>query len=357
MPGKLLFKKLIDSPETAAEELDLVYVDDQKLPIIRLRRGRGFIYKMNNRPLKSKKHIERIKNLVIPPAWQDVCITHLPNGHLQAVGKDERNRTQYIYHPTWVKVRNQTKFYKMAQFGKKLPAIRNKVEQDLKQKGWPQSKVLALVIKLMEETHIRIGSEKYAKRNHSYGLTTMRKKHLDIYRSKVKFEFTGKKGKKHSVTVRNKKLVNLVIGCEDISGWELFQYYDQQGKKQSVDSALVNQYLHEISGTIFTAKDFRTWAASIIFFETLMDLDTPTDKNEKHKNLLEGFDAVAEALGNTRDVCRKYYVHPVLISSYEDDSIEKFFKIAQKPNHRKKYFTPSEFAVLQMIQKYQPELA
>jgi len=357
MPRKSLLEKLISSPQTSVEELDLVYVDDRTLPISRLKRGRGFSYYMNDRPLKNKKHIQRIKDLVIPPAWQEVRITHLPNGHLQAVGKDVKNRKQYIYHLRWLEMRNQTKFYKMVGFGKKLPSIRKRVERDLRQKGWPKSKVLALIIKLMEETHIRIGSEKYAKMNHSYGLTTLRKKHVDIYRSKMKFEFTGKKGKKHSVTIRNKKLADLVSRCEDIAGWELFQYFDQQGKKQSVDSGLVNGYLNEICGTSFTAKDFRTWAASVLFFDALMDLGTATDKNEKHRNLLRGFDTVAEALGNTRNVCRKYYVHPVLVSCYENDSIEKSFKVAKRQSTGKKYFLPSEIAMLQLIQKYRPEFS
>jgi DNA topoisomerase-1 len=231
------------------------------------------------------------------------------------------------------------------------------VEQDLKQKEWPKSKILALIIKLMEETHIRIGSEQYAKRNHSYGLTTLRKKHIDIYRDKMKFEFTGKKGKKHSVTVRNKKLVNLVSCCEDIPGWELFQYYDKHGKKQSVDSGLVNEYLHEITGAYFTAKDFRTWGASVLFFDTLMDFGPALEDKEKQQNILKGIDAVAEALGNTRNVSRKYYVHPLLLSTYQNGILDKAFKVAQKKKAGHKYFSPSESAVLQLIEKYRPELS
>jgi len=346
----------MEAPETALECVNLVYVDDRQFPIERLRMGKGFTYRLRNKPLKNKKHLKRIEGLVIPPAWENVKITHLPNGHIQAVGYDEKNRKQYRYHSTWVKIRNQTKFYKMIDFGKQLPIIRKQVDKDLKQKGWPKNKVVALIIKLMEETHIRIGNEQYAKRNESYGLSTLRKKHVDIHKSKMLFEFVGKKGKKHSVTVRNKKLIRLVSLCEDIPGWELFKYYDEDGKKQSLDSSMVNEYLHEISNEFFSAKDFRTWAASVIFFNTLLDTGTTSNKKEIHGNLLLAFDAAAKALGNTRNICRKHYVHPLLVSAYEDGSIGKYFKYVENQSNVEEYFSPSETAILKIIKGYQPEI-
>ena len=356
MTKKNLLQKLLTAPEKAVEHLDLIYVDARQLPIARMRRGKGFTYRLGDNHLTDKEHLERINGLVIPPAWKNVRITHLPNGHLQAVGRDAKNRKQYRYHSTWVKIRNQTKFFKMAAFGKQLPKIRERIEKDLSEKGWPKRKVVALVIKLMDETHIRIGNEQYARRNKSYGLSTLRKKHVDIYKNRVKFEFVGKKGKKHTVTVRNKKLIRLVGRCEDIPGWELFQYYDDEGGKQTIDSTMVNEYIHEISSEFFTAKDFRTWAASVIFFETLYDLGISVDQKEIEANILIGYDAAAKALGNTRAVCRKYYVHPLLVSSYKDGSLQKSFSQVEADQNDMQNFTPSENAILRLIEGYRPEL-
>ncbi|CAM4095481.1 DNA topoisomerase IB [Zobellia roscoffensis] len=355
MTTETLLSQLLKTPELAIENLDLVYVDNKKMPISRLKKGKDFIYLHKQKPVTNKKELERITNLVIPPAWQDVKITHLTNGHLQAVGKDLKSRKQYRYHPTWVKIRNQTKFYKMALFGKKLPIIRKQADKDLALRTWSKTKVVALIVKLMDETHIRIGNEQYAKRNKSYGLSTMRKKHVEIFKNNIKFEFAGKKGKKHSVTVRNKKLTRLISRCEDIPGWELFQYYDDDGDKQSVDSSMVNEYLHDISGAFFTAKDFRTWAASVVFFDTLFDLPATQTEKEINKNLLIGFDAAAKALGNTRNVCRKYYVHPVLVTSYEDGSLKKWFDKTNKTDSKSAYFSTSEKVMLELFEQYNPK--
>ncbi|MBW8201135.1 DNA topoisomerase IB [Flagellimonas abyssi] len=352
-----VLRQLVEAPETALEELNLVYVDDQKFTIERLRKGKGFTYRWKGKPLKNKKHLKRIKGLVIPPAWNNVKITHLPNGHIQAVGYDEKNRKQYRYHSRWVKIRNQTKFYKMTDFGKQLPIIRKQVNKDLKQKDWPKNKVVALIIKLMEETHIRIGNEQYAKRNESYGLSTLRKKNVDIHNSKMLFEFVGKKGKKHAVTVRNKKLIRLVSLCEDIPGWELFKYYDEDGKKQSLDSSMVNDYLREIAGKeFFSAKDFRTWAATVIFFNALLDIGIASNKKEIQENLLLAYDTAAKALGNTRNVCKTHYVHPHLVYAYENGSIKKSFAYIENHSDGTQYFSPSETAVLKIIKGYRPRI-
>ncbi len=347
-------RKLIMTPEKVIDKLDLVYVNDDKLTIYRHKKDKGFIYKLNGEVLSNGHDIERIKNLVIPPAWENVRIAALDNGHLQAIGRDLKNRKQYRYHPLWQTIRNQTKFYKMYDFGKQLPKIRKQVDKDLEQIGWPKSKVLALIIRLMEETHIRIGNEQYAKRNKTYGLSTMRTRHLHIEKDKIKFQFVGKKGKKHSITLRNKKLMRLVNRCEEIPGWELFQYYDKQGEKHSIESGMVNKYLHNISGDLFTAKDFRTWSATTIFFEKLMELGISNNKKEIHKNILNAYDAAAEGLGNTRNVCRKYYVHPAIISGYKDGSIEKVFNRIDTSNQSADYFTNTESAILKLLSDYTP---
>jgi len=348
-----LLKKLIETPETAIEHLNLVYVTDTQLSISRKKKKDDFIYFSSNGPLTQQEELERIKNLVIPPAWQEVRISHLANGHLQAVGKDIKRRKQYRYHALWTKIRNQTKFYRMAAFGDALPQIRKRVDADLEKKGWPKNRVLALVVKLMEETHIRIGNEQYAKRNKSYGLTTLRKRHIDIYKDNIKFHFIGKKGKEHNITLRNKKLIRLVSRCEEIPGWELFKFYDGDGVRHDVTSELVNEYIQNISGHSFTAKDFRTWAASVVFFDTLMDIGVAKKEKQRHKNILTAFDAAAAALGNTRNVCRKYYVHPFLVASYEDGSIAKSFKksdVYESDVH----FSASEKAIREKIKNYNP---
>ncbi len=347
-------EQLLTAPEEAIESIDLVYVDDKKLPIQRIPEKESFNYQWDGKPVLQEDLLQRIKGLVIPPAWDNVKITHLSNGHLQAVGRDAKKRKQYRYHPKWTKIRSRTKFYKMISFGEQLPKIRERVDKDLLQKGWPKSKVAALVIRLMEETHIRIGNEQYARRNKTYGLTTLRTKHLHAYKDKLRFEFIGKKGKEHSVTLRNKRLIKLVSQMEELSGWELFQFYDRDGNKQSVDSTMVNEYLHKISGDIFSAKDFRTWAASLIFFESLKALPKPTNIKQKHKNILTAFDSAAKELGNSRSVCRRSYVHPFIVNSYEEGSLQEYFDKVDTPKEEKEYFSASESAVLDLIGNFKP---
>lgn len=347
---------LLKEPEIAIEHLDLTYVNDDELTIDRIRENKSFQYASNGALIKAKDQLERIKDLVIPPAWENVRITHLANGHLQAVGRDAKRRKQYRYHPTWTKVRNQTKFYKMISFGEQLPKIRERVDQDLDQKGWSKSKILALIVRLMEETHIRIGNEQYAKRNKTYGLSTLRTRHVNTYKDTLKFEFKGKKGKHHKITLRNKRLIKLVSRCEEIPGWELFQYYDAKGNKHSVDSGMVNDYLHKISGALYTAKDFRTWSGSIIFFDSLLAMPIPKTAKQTHKNLLAAYDSTAKELGNTRNICKKYYVHPVLARAYESGNLVKAFDKVDAINDNAPFFSPSEQVVLDLIKAHKPAL-
>lgn len=345
---------LISDPSEAVNFAKLTYVSEEKLSIQRKKVGRGFSYLYQGDRIKDDETIKRIKSLVIPPAWQEVRITHLKNGHLQVVGRDEKNRKQYIYHPTWSKLRNETKFFKMTAFGENLAKIRKQVDQDLDLPEMSQRKVLALVLRLMEETHIRIGNHYYAKKNKTYGLSTFRTRHVKTYKNKMKFEFIGKKGKEQAVTVKNKKLIKLVNQCEEIPGWELFKFYDENGDKHAIDSGMINEYIHEISGDSFSAKDFRTWSATKIFFETLLELGYTEEEKQNKKNLLQAFDASAEGLGNTRAVCRSYYVHPKVVNSYETGEIAPYFKEI-KSEEKQDYVSLSETekVILKMIKDYE----
>lgn len=349
-----LLTKLMTAPEEAISHLNLVYVTDDKMPIIRERIGSDFEYRFMDRPLEQRKDVARIKALVIPPAWEKVKITHLPHGHLQATGRDAKRRKQYRYHELWTKIRMQTKFYRMGIFGSALPHIREIVDLHLEQNEWIKTKVMALVVRLMEETHIRIGNEQYAKRNKTYGLSTLRKRHVAITKNGLRLNFTGKRGKKHTVTIRNQKLVRLVGQCEEIPGWELFHYYDVSGKKQAIDSSMVNTYLKEIGGHDFTAKDFRTWAAGIVFFNALMTMEAASDQKTIKQNILIAYDETAKALGNTRKVCRTSYVHPLLPMSYENGTLEQYAVLAKNDTATTPNFSPSESAVLQLISNYEP---
>lgn len=347
--------KILKNPVEAARIANLIYVTDNKLTIRRHKHGRGFYYTKDGEKILDKKSIKRFKSLVIPPAWKKVKITHLDNGHLQVVGRDEKNRKQYRYHPSWSEIKNKTKFFKMIAFGNVLPTIRTQIEKDLKLKTMTKRKCLALVLKLMEETHIRIGNEYYAKKNKTYGISTMRTKHLDILDNAIQFEFVGKKGKKHVIKIKSKKLRKLVMQCEEIPGWELFQYYDEDGKHHSVDSGMVNDYIHELSGDLFSAKDFRTWAASKLFFESLYEIGLPSSKKEAASNILTAYDKAAEGLGNTRSVCKNYYVHPILPEKYKDGTIEFYLK---KLNHEDgiksiDHFSPTETVLLQMLSQFE----
>tara|TARA_B100001063_G_C16564674_1_gene452787 strand:- start:3 stop:740 length:738 start_codon:yes stop_codon:yes gene_type:complete len=242
----------------------------------------------------------------------------------------------------------------MAAFGENLPKIRKQVDKDLDLPEMSKRKVLALILRLMEETHIRIGNHYYAKKNKTYGLSTFRTRHVKTYKNRIKFEFIGKKGKEHSVTVKNKKLIKLVNQCEEIPGWELFKFYDESGDKHSIDSGMINDYIHEISGDLFSAKDFRTWSATKIFFETLREIGYTEEEKQNKKNMLQAFDASAKGLGNTRAVCRSYYVHPKVVNSYESGEIVPYFdKIKSEEKQDYISLSETEKVILNMIKDYE----
>jgi DNA topoisomerase-1 len=308
----------------AATLADLVYVSDTQPGIVRYKKGRGYMYLYEGKLLRKKEDINRIRSLAIPPSWSSVWICTLPNGHIQATGLDIRKRKQYRYHPLWSVLRNETKFHRLYEFGKALPALRSRVEVDLNQKELTASKVIATVISLMERTYIRVGSYEYEKQNGSHGITTLKDKHVAITGDKVRFSFKGKKGVSHNITLRSKRLARIVQHCREIPGKELFQYYDEEGIAHPVDSGMINSYIRENTGMDFTSKDFRTWAGSLNLLLSLRALGVAVTAAENKRNIVAALDEVSLKLGNTRTVCKKYYVHPGLIALYEQNELNKY---------------------------------
>lgn len=346
--------RIINDPVKTAKAVHLVYVTDTRTQgISRKRRGKKFRYFLEDTEVKDKEVLERIRKLVIPPAWEDVWICALENGHLQVTGIDAKKRKQYRYHPAWVALRNHSKYYRMIQFANALPQIRLQVEKDLAKKGLPQEKVLATVISLMERTNIRVGNNIYEKLYGSFGLTTLKDKHINVKGSTIRFSFKGKKGVHHDIDLKNSKLARTVQRCKEIPGKELFQYYDEDGKRQPIDSGMVNDYIREISGADFTAKDFRTWAGTVNAFLALKELGGAETQTEKKKKVVEALDKVAERLGNTRAVCKKYYVHPLIISLYESDSLNDYYEQLDKieQNDNRTDLTKEEKIILSILEK------
>jgi DNA topoisomerase-1 len=307
----------VTDPEESAEAAGLHYVSDGKPGLGRKRAGKGFRYvDAHGLPVRDAKVLGRIKALVIPPAWTDVWISPDARGHLQVTGRDVRGRKQSRYHPRWREVRDETKYERMLLFAEALPGIRRQVAADLARPGLPREKVLATIVRLMEQTLIRVGNEEYARENKSYGLTTMRTKHVEVDGAAIRFTFTGKSGVHHEVGVRDKRLAGIVKRCVELPGYELFQYVDDDGARHAIDSADVNGYLQALSGEHFTAKDFRTWAGSVLACASLGALAPCASAAEAKKNVVQAIAQVASRLGNTPSVCRKCYVHPAVIAGY-----------------------------------------
>lgn len=324
------FLKIDKDYSEAAKVADLRYVSDKHKGIERKKKGSGFVYIYDDKPLTEEKELKRIKKLAIPPAWTNVWICKDKNGHIQATGFDARNRKQYRYHPQWHNLRNETKFHHLFEFGKLLPSLRLKVEEDLVKKELCEEKVIATVISLMERTYIRIGNNDYEKLYGSYGLTTLKDKHVKIEGDEINFSFIGKKGIPHKISLKNRKLAKAVQACRDIPGKELFQYYDANGDHKSVDSGMVNKYIKEATGGDFSAKDFRTWAGTLNALRYFKSAGQAHDSSECKKNVLAALDEVSKKLGNTRTVCKKYYVHPGIIHLYEENNLEKYLKELDK---------------------------
>lgn len=318
-PAEDLENLIVTDAVASAEAADLRYVSDEQPGIRRKKQGRGFTYfDAQGRRIKPGPLRDRIEALVIPPAWTDVWICPHPGGHIQATGRDEKGRKQYIYHPRWREVRDQTKFNRIILFAERLPLIRERTDADLRRRGLPREKVVAAVVRLLEATLIRIGNLEYARQNASFGLTTLRDRHVTISGSSVKFEFSGKSGKQQDVVLRDRRLARVVQQCKDIPGYELFQYLDEDGKRQTVGSGDVNDYLRAITGEDFTAKDFRTWGGTVRAVQVLLTFDLPEDDKAAQRQVVEAVKQVARELGNTPTVCRAYYIHPAVLECYPD---------------------------------------
>lgn len=319
--------EVLMDPLESSKMAHLRYVTDTKPGITRKKHGKTFRYfDPDGKPIKDEATLKRIRSLVIPPAWTDVWICPLANGHLQATGRDARKRKQSRYHPRWREVRDETKYERMKLFGQALPVIRERVEQDLGLPGLPRNKVLAAIVRLLETTFIRIGNEEYAKENHSYGLTTLQDRHVDINGGRVHFKFRGKSGKMHEIDLNDRRLARIVKKCQDLPGYELFQYVDENGEQHSVDAADVNDYLRSITNEPFTAKDFRTWAGTVLACALLREFDACQTQTQVKKNVVQAIARVAEQLGNTPSVCRKCYVHPAVIESYMGGAMTRAFE-------------------------------
>ena len=350
--SKKKLKAIVKDEEKTAIAANLIYVTDKEPGIERKKKGEKFEYYFKQKKIKDDEELLRIKHLVIPPAWTHVWICKKANGHLQATGYDVKNRKQYRYHPHWNLLRNHTKFYRLLNFGRVLPDIRAQLEKDISAPELPLKKVLAAIVKLMERTNIRVGNSFYEKTYGSFGLTTLKDKHVKFNGNSVSFAFTGKKGVSHNIVLKNKKLAGIIKKCRDVPGKELFQFYDEEGNHHSIDSGLVNNYIREISNADFTAKDFRTWAGTIDAFLALKSVGCCDTQAETKRKIVEALNIVSEHLGNTRTVCKKYYVHPLILSLYENKKLEKYIQeLDNAENNKDKIgLTPEEEIVLKILE-------
>ncbi|MDT0631889.1 DNA topoisomerase IB [Rubrivirga litoralis] len=328
----------------------LRYADDSRPGITRVRRGTGFSYHRPDGELVSPEVRERIEALAIPPAYDDVWICPLPNGHLQATGRDAKGRKQYRYHPDWEAHRNRLKFDRMVGFAEALPALRARVEADLADGGTDRETVLALCVRLLDETLIRVGNEQYAAQNGSYGLTTIRDKHATFEEKGVRLEFTGKSGKTRALAVRDPRLAELVKACRDIPGYDLFQFYDEAGDKQDVESGHVNGYLQETTGEDFSAKDFRTWGGTVTAAERLAERGDDLPDDELDGAIVQAVKDTAERLGNTPAVCRQYYVHPDVLDAFRERDLAGRLR-RRNAGNTPRGLRPSEAAVLDLLKE------
>jgi len=345
-------EKIGRDPKITAKAVGLRYVSDSSPGYTRKKAGKGWsYYDADGNLVMDKELIARFNKLVIPPAYTNVWISPYENGHLQFTGVDAAGRKQYRYHPGWNQIRNQSKYHRLQTFAEYLPAIRAQVDKDLSRHKMDHEKVVALVVRLMELTSIRVGNESYKKLYGSFGLTTLQNRHVNISGSTVKFEFKGKKGIFHKVALQSKRLARLVKQCRDIPGKELFQYYNEAGERCSVGSGDVNNYLKEITGEDFTAKDFRTWAGSVSALYAFKEAGEFNNATECKKKIVSVLDEVAINLGNTRTVCKKYYVHPSIIKSYEEGTLFKYIADLDENNDEKaSELRDAEKALLKLLE-------
>ncbi|MGZ6017330.1 MAG: DNA topoisomerase IB [Phenylobacterium sp.] len=310
-----------------AQPAGLAYVGDHEPGLQRVSSATGFDYRdAAGARVDDPETLERIRGLAIPPAWTDVWICPDPNGHIQATGRDKRGRKQYRYHPRWREHRDSAKYHRMAAFGRALPRLRAQVDRHLRLRGMPREKVLAAVVRLLELTLIRVGNDEYARKNRSFGLTTLRKRHVDVHGSGVAFEFRGKSGKHHRTRLHDARLARVIRSCEELPGQRLFQYLGEDGQTHVVSSHDVNAYIHAAVGEDFTAKDFRTWAGSLLAAQLLAACERAQNQTQHRCLVADCVKQVASRLGNTPAVCRSSYIHPEVIAAYADDRLEDGFR-------------------------------
>jgi len=310
--------------ESTAEVAGLRYFPDTKAGLSRVKSGKGFRYvDAHGEPVRDEKTLARIKAIVIPPAWTDVWICPSPNGHLQATGRDAKGRKQYRYHDCWTETRDENKYSRLPDFAEALPAIREQVRADLRKHGLPREKVLATVVRLLETTYMRIGNETYARENDSFGLTTLRDKHVTIDGPSLRFRFTGKSGKEHRFAINDPRMAKIVKRSRDLPGQSLFQFENDEGGIDDIESSDINAYLREISSQDFTAKDFRTWAGTVLAAEALREVHSPRSDSEANSEIVKAIDSVAGCLGNTRAVCRTAYIHPAVLDAYRNGALKE----------------------------------
>jgi len=345
---------LLTDPVVSARAAGLRYVSDARPGIRRKRSGKGFSYRMPDGALiHDTATLRRIRSLAIPPAWTDVWICPTPNGHIQATGRDAKGRKQYRYHPRWRAMRDKTKYTRMIAFGEALPHIRERVKADLARHGLPREKVFATVVRLLETTFIRVGNEEYAKTNNSYGLTTLRNEHVAVSGDTVAFHFRGKSGIEHIIGINDRRVARIIKRCKELPGAELFQYIDDDGERQTIDSGDVNAYLHEITGDQFTAKDFRTWAGTVLAAMALQGFGAFDSETQAKKNIVRAIEGVAERLGNTPGVCRRCYIHPAVLDAYLEGILLEALKqcTGQEVADGLHGLEPEEAAVLAFLQQ------
>ena len=344
--------KIAAEGKLAAKAAGLWYVDDRRPGISRSRRGSGWSYATpDGKPLRDGETLTRIRSLAIPPAWRDVWICPDPDGHLQATGRDARGRKQYRYDSRWREVRDGNKYERLIAFGRALPLIRKHVEKDLARPGLPREKILATVVRLLEVTLIRVGNEEYAQHNHSFGLATMRDHHVRVNGSALRFQFRGKSGIVHAVDLDDRRLARIVRQSRDLPGYELFQYLDEAGERHTIDAADVNAYLKAIAGDEFTAKDFRTWAGTVLAARALWEFAAVDSQAQAKRNVLQAVESVAKRLGNTKAVCRKCYVHPDVLNAYLDGRLVASLnrKAGRELQSKLHDLPPEEAAVLALL--------
>jgi DNA topoisomerase-1 len=338
----------------AAKRAGLRYTPDSIRGLRRETNGDGFEYfGVNGQRITNEQKLRRIRSLAIPPAWTDVWICPHSNGHLLVTAYDARGRKQYRYHPKYRAIRDETKFDRMRDFSRVLPAARLAVEAHLSLTGLPREKVLATVVWLLEQTLIRVGNIEYARENESYGLTTFEDRHVEVSGPKVTFTFTGKSGIEHSLSFKDARLARIIQRCQTLPGEHLFQYVDEDGNRQDVDSGAVNEYLQQIAGPGITAKDFRTWAGTMLAARALHELGPVHLLKDKKKNIIEAIDRVAERLGNTRAVCRQYYIHPVILEAYGRGKVVELSLSRARRGAGELRLRDEEVAVLRFIDEHE----